>query len=553
MPSHIHKDPGSARMLMTMRQFIILSLIPVLLFMIGVGFFSYRMIDNIENHTNALARSTVSNVFHVQRGAVNLECLRFSLASLVEAHDHESARNAYINAWKLLSDSTLDRHEKTKQKMEELLETVRGVWEQRQNYEMLLSSIREHDRMLFDDLLNAAAIAKPVDAEDMPQISFQPMRHEYLEYDESIHQKQIKEFEDVYDKVCTNNTVAAISPRCHRMERIFDVLGREINDLSAIRGPFEKQIALMKKQTLALRTEYSVTESDKLLSEIHRINDIASPAIPFAVLLTGICVMLFGILFVWFYVVMKPIMILSEGMNRFLEHGTMPTNPNSRIIEIDRGISWIMKSCEQSNQNRDEKHVIEAMYSRLMTESARDTLTGVLNRKALREFIHHNPVPHALTGLMMIDIDFFKKINDTRGHPFGDKILEALGHALKENLSERDHIFRYGGEEFCVVMTGVTPAQIRIVADRLLGVVRRISRKNASISPDCAADDPLTISIGLSTVLQIDGEKNFDDLIHEADIALYAAKNAGRDRSMAFDESMIEVPEMKRSGPDEAT
>ena len=538
---------------MTMRQFLFLSLIPVFMLMIGAAFFSYRMIDSIEEHTNALSRSTVSNVFRVQRGAVNLECLRFSLASLVEAHDHESARNAYINAWKLLSESTLDRHEQTRHKMEELLETVRGVWEQRQDYEMVLASIREHDLMLFEDLLNAAAIAKPVEADDMPKINFQPMRHEYLEYDESIHQKQLQEFRDVYDKVCTNSTVAAIKPLCHRMDRIFDVLDREIDDLSAIRKPFEEKIALMKAQTLALRTEYSVTETDELLNEIHRINDIASPAIPFAVILTGTCVMLFGILFVWFYVVMKPIMILSEGMNRFLEDGTMPANPNSRIVEVDRGISWIMKSCEQSKQNRDEKHVIEAMYSRLVTESAKDTLTGVSNRKALREFIHLNPVARALTGLMMIDIDFFKKINDTRGHPFGDRILEALGRVLKENLSERDHIFRYGGEEFCVVMTGVTPARLRIVAGRLLGVVRKISRDDASISPDCAADDPLTVSIGLSTVLQIDGEKNFEELIHEADTALYAAKNAGRDRCMAFDESMIESTETKKPETDAAS
>ena len=553
MALHIHKEHGSSRKPMTMRQFIVLSLIPVFLFMIGAGIFSYRMIDSIEEHTNALARNTVSNVFRVQQGAVNLECLRFSLASLVEAHDHETARNAYINSWKLLSESTLDRHDKTRHKMEELLETVRGVWEQRQDYEMLLSSIREHDLMIFEDLLNAAAIAKPVEADDMPKITFQPMRHEYLEYDESVHQKQLKEFEDVYDKVCTNSTVTAIKPLCHRMDRIFDVLYREIDDLHAIRGPFEEKIALMKKQTLALRTEYSVAETDELLTEIHRINDIASPAVPLAVLLAGISVMLFGILSVWFYVVMKPIMLLSEGMNRFLEEGTMPTNPNSRIVEVDRGINWIMKSCEQSKQNRDEKHVIEAMYSRLMTESAKDTLTGVSNRKALREFIHLNPVARAQTGLMMIDIDFFKKINDTRGHPFGDKILEALGRVLKENLSERDHIFRYGGEEFCVVMTGVTTARLEIVVGRLLDVVRRISREDASISPDSAADDPLTVSIGLSTVLQIDGEKNFDELIHEADIALYAAKNAGRDRSMVFDESMIEVPETNKSEPDKAS
>jgi len=130
---------------------------------------------------------------------------------------------------------------------------------------------------------------------------------------------------------------------------------------------------------------------------------------------------------------------------------------------------------------------------------------------------------------MMIDIDHFKTINDTRGHPFGDQILAALGHQLKNNISARDLIYRYGGEEFCIIMLDITEETLRTAAARLRHKVHSISKQDASIHPSEVSDEPLTISIGLSTVTRFDGEKSLLTLLREADAALYKAKQSGRD------------------------
>ena len=143
----------------------------------------------------------------------------------------------------------------------------------------------------------------------------------------------------------------------------------------------------------------------------------------------------------------------------------------------------------------------------------------------------------------MIDIDHFKQINDTRGHLFGDKILEQLGRQLKDGISENDCIFRFGGEEFCVIMPDTSEDKSRKVAARLLRMARQISRQDATVHPTNAKNQPLTISIGMSSLTKSDGETSFKELIHEADTALYAAKETGRDRFCTFHEKMSERPD----------
>lgn len=154
-----------------------------------------------------------------------------------------------------------------------------------------------------------------------------------------------------------------------------------------------------------------------------------------------------------------------------------------------------------------------------------DNLTQLYNKKyfidALSKefsFSRRNSLP---LSLIMIDIDFFKSINDTHGHIAGDLVLKALGQSLIRNLRMENIAARYGGEEFSVILRNATGPQALLVAERLRTQIaqEQIVFKEKPI--------PVTVSIGIAT---FDG-KNFEtieDFIHTADANLYEAKETGR-------------------------
>ncbi len=136
-----------------------------------------------------------------------------------------------------------------------------------------------------------------------------------------------------------------------------------------------------------------------------------------------------------------------------------------------------------------------------------------------RQCRHGRPI-----SLMMIDLDHFKHVNDTYGHPFGDACLIEVAKALHAGCGRStDFLARYGGEEFVVLLAETNAAGARVVADRMLQLVRsiRLERDGQLI--------PLTCSIGLSSTTP-DATKDAASLIHEADQALYRAKHGGRDQ-----------------------
>ena len=128
----------------------------------------------------------------------------------------------------------------------------------------------------------------------------------------------------------------------------------------------------------------------------------------------------------------------------------------------------------------------------------------------------------------MVDIDFFKNLNDRCGHQFGDRILHATAQTLRRYVSKQDTVYRYGGEEFCIVLSNVTQAAAMLVANRLCARVREISRETGIAVPDIVSDTPLTISVGVSSVTRFLGEQTLPEPFAEADTALYRAKNARR-------------------------
>jgi diguanylate cyclase (GGDEF)-like protein len=125
---------------------------------------------------------------------------------------------------------------------------------------------------------------------------------------------------------------------------------------------------------------------------------------------------------------------------------------------------------------------------------------------------------------LMLDIDFFKHVNDSHGHEVGDLVLQQLANLLEQSCRRNDVVFRYGGEEFCAICPATEKAKALRLADRIVALVRE-----ARFGPAGEAF-PLTLSIGVA--ISAPDTKDFQTLINRADQALYAAKEAGRNRAV---------------------
>jgi diguanylate cyclase (GGDEF)-like protein len=173
----------------------------------------------------------------------------------------------------------------------------------------------------------------------------------------------------------------------------------------------------------------------------------------------------------------------------------------------------------------DRTRELEASREQLRELATRDALTNVWNRRALTEILAREVLRCARErvplALAMSDIDHFKRVNDTHGHPAGDAVLREFASRLSTGLRPYDAVGRYGGEEFVVVMPGL---DIRLPEHRA-----RLEALHARIGATPMSIGTVTCSFG---VAGSDGQQavDADALIAAADAALYAAKRAGRDR-----------------------
>jgi diguanylate cyclase (GGDEF)-like protein len=182
-------------------------------------------------------------------------------------------------------------------------------------------------------------------------------------------------------------------------------------------------------------------------------------------------------------------------------------------------ITKLRKDLIASNAN------LEAALSRIESLAARDELTGVHNRRSLLEILEQQKSRadrHGTTfSVLMIDIDHFKRINDTYGHRAGDAVLKKFADSASAVLRGVDVFGRYGGEEFMAILEQATVEKSGAVAARMCEFARTLEL------PDSCGGLRMTVSIGHA---QYRAGEDWHDTVDRADRALYRAKETGRDR-----------------------
>jgi diguanylate cyclase (GGDEF)-like protein len=156
-------------------------------------------------------------------------------------------------------------------------------------------------------------------------------------------------------------------------------------------------------------------------------------------------------------------------------------------------------------------------YNSVQQQAHTDVLTGIQNRRFMQrhlEQVHANQQPYAV---LLLDVDFFKQLNDHYGHAFGDVVLRELAFTLEGLTRQGDHVARWGGEEFLVVAKNINLEQARFFAERLRKAVLEANPGGVRV----------TVSIGVALRRP---EDNLENVLARADAALYRAKNNGRDQ-----------------------
>ncbi len=195
-----------------------------------------------------------------------------------------------------------------------------------------------------------------------------------------------------------------------------------------------------------------------------------------------------------------------------------------------RSLGYEYENRELVGELEEQNRRAEVLAQELMVLSNTDSLTGLYNRRYFDECIEAEMSRvHRTNGalsLLLCDVDFFKIYNDTLGHVEGDRCLKKVSDILLASAREgTDVVARYGGEEFAIVLANTELGQARVFAERL-----RKSVENHAIShPNSSVSDYLTISVGLTTLLDAESE-TASHLVERADKALYRAKECGRNQ-----------------------
>jgi len=189
-------------------------------------------------------------------------------------------------------------------------------------------------------------------------------------------------------------------------------------------------------------------------------------------------------------------------------------------ISLTLGISFILILWFSTNSLKQIRNLVD-----LKKQSHQDQLTGLLNRRGFNYALHQHlnllKSEEKSFSLCIFDLDGFKLINDTYGHPAGDEVLKEIGRVLHQTFRENDILVRLGGDEFAVILAGCHIDNAKILCDKLLLNIRDININWNSEALSIGA------SIGVSECKRY---MYVEDIIQEADTACYEAKDTGKDK-----------------------
>jgi diguanylate cyclase len=222
----------------------------------------------------------------------------------------------------------------------------------------------------------------------------------------------------------------------------------------------------------------------------------------------------------------------SETLKQNLDHTKLVSLIGKMVGDADQMLGFMKNVHSELAVCRLKGEELHQELQAARGEAMTDPLTGILNRrgfenKASQTMLEHKETSENLS-LLIIDIDLFKKINDTYGHLFGDKVIRAIADVLKSKVRGQDSVARMGGEEFVVLLADTDSKGAFFVAEQI-----RKTIEGCKIYPHGAQEaiGGVTVSIGVSLLGKAE---SLIDLLDHADKALFLSKNSGRNKTTVF-------------------
>jgi len=188
---------------------------------------------------------------------------------------------------------------------------------------------------------------------------------------------------------------------------------------------------------------------------------------------------------------------------------------------------------------RLSREEVQRHNEQLRVLAEEDPLTGCRNRRALDQEAENIWRTHTDTdtplACLMFDIDFFKSVNDQFGHAAGDEVLRQVAAKLRDSFNGVGQVFRYGGEEFCVLLPRHSMTDACYSAERIRVAIEELAVKCEQEKSEPVVIEP-SVSIGVSE--RVHGARTLKEIIAQADKCLYVAKRRGRNQVVPFDESV---------------
>lgn len=234
-------------------------------------------------------------------------------------------------------------------------------------------------------------------------------------------------------------------------------------------------------------------------------------------------------------VVIRPVKALEHSVRRMgeghLSTRVPPMVAGRELRELGDIINRMAQALQAERENlertvTERTRELQEANARLERLAVTDGLTGLFNHRRFQEALHAELLRcerhKRPLAVLMLDVDFFKKVNDSMGHPAGDELLRRLAEVLSKDLRQTDLIARYGGEEFAVLLPETTKAEALQVGERMREAVE------ARINENTTWPQRITVSVGVATFPE--DAKSAEALLEASDQALYVAKRQGRNR-----------------------
>lgn len=323
---------------------------------------------------------------------------------------------------------------------------------------------------------------------------------------------------DEYDKI--KESIKFIKKLLNMEQNSFNQI--EINHQKAIAILFSKDYLETKEKTIALIESFILSLENRTASKLELFyNNVDSlyKKLYFLIFLGLI------IFILTFWLIYKKILNPIDGLTK-----------NIILFKENKKDSFDFKYYNDEigfliNNFFEMKQTIDKNIEKLQYNASYDFLTKIFNRKTYfeisEEIFELSKRQNEPFSILLIDIDHFKRINDTYGHLIGDEVLKFVSSNISKLLRKSDILGRYGGEEFIVTLPNTKLDNAKTIAEKINKYIYDNHYVNETYNLQ------LSVSVGIA---QIKKETNLTDLIHKADEALYKAKNYGRNRVVVYEE-----------------